>query len=208
MRSISPKKPLYLVIIGPSGSGKSTQAKLLARHFGLVHISTGKLLRQEIKKKTKLGAKLASFVNKGRWVPSQLMFKVAQKALKKALKRGFVLEGFPRWLKQAKLLDRFLREHNLALTQVFYFQIPQEVILARWKKYREQEGQFYRDEKRSDEAYEVFKNKLAWSYRTLGPIVAYYQKRGILTVIDARRKIPIIFAELKRVVEGLQDNKE
>src|SRR5262245_61237066 len=99
---------MNLAILGPPGSGKGTQAPKLSHHFGIVHISTGEMLRAQVKKKTPLGKKAADYLNRGLLVPDELMIEIIkQRIAEKDCANGFLLDGFPRTIPQAKMLDAY-----------------------------------------------------------------------------------------------------
>lgn len=195
-----------LVIIGPSGGGKGTQAKLLAERFGLIHISVGQLIREEIKKSTALGKRIEMIVNSGHWLPSRLVFqRILKPVLDKILNWGFVLDGFPREIKQAILLDKYLQKRNLSLDFVFWLKVRPEVIYERRRKIQKEKGRFY-DEERGDETEEAIRARIREYQRTISPIVKFYRKKGILVEIDGERSIEQIHQDilerLKRKTDG------
>ena len=189
------KKPLRLVIIGPSGGGKGTQAKLIAKEFGLKHFSTGDLLRKEVAKKTPLGIKIANLVAEGKWVPDEVVFQVLVPHLKKAKKQGFILDGSPRTLQQAKMLEELLQKENCSLDKVILLKVSPEEIIRRWKAKVAQGERFQPG--RDDDRLDILKNRLQAYQETIGPIVDFYQRRGKLMVVDGERSIEEIFNDLK-----------
>ncbi len=188
------RKKLYLVIIGPSGSGKGTQAKLLTDKFGLIHISMGDLLREQIQSKTEVGKRIAIFVNQGRWVPDGLVFQIIQPFLKKGSRQGFIIDGFPRTISQAEILEKFLAKEKITLDAVLLLEIRPEVILARREKVIKEGRKF--QENRADDSPEIFKRRFKSYQKTINPILRFYEKRNLLIKVDGERPIKDIFQDI------------
>ena len=197
------KKPLYLVIIGPSGCGKGTQAKLLAKKYGLVHIVVGDLLRGEIRKGTKLGQKVASCVKQGRWVPSKLTLKICKPYLEKGFRNGFIIDGLPRRLKQAKLLEAFLNKRGVKLNTALLLQVRPKVILERKKAVEKKGKRFQKD--RADDTFKLLKNRLRSYKKSIGPVVRFYKERGLLFKIDGERPVKPIYKEIVKKLESFSN---
>jgi adenylate kinase len=121
-----------LVLFGPPGSGKGTQSDKIVEEYGLVHLSTGNLLRQEIKDKTPLGLEAKAFIDKGQLVPDEVVIGMVDSyfdAHKDA--RGFLFDGFPRTIPQAKALDKLLELKKTAITQVLMLEVDEEELIKR-----------------------------------------------------------------------------
>lgn len=118
---------MNLILNGASGSGKGSMAKLLVRDFGLVHISTGDLFRENMAKNTPLGQKVAAYVNTGKWVPDEVTIEVLLDRIKQDdCKKGVILDGFPRTLNQAKALKAVLD-----IDLVIFIDVTDEIVMAR-----------------------------------------------------------------------------
>ncbi len=187
-----------LVIIGLSGSGKGTQAKLLEKKFGWKHISMGELFRKEIERETKIGKKIEELIAQGVWVSTGLTFKVLKPVLKKELKTGFVLDGFPRVPDQPRALDEFLAREGDKVDLVIHLIIRPRAIMARRKRLWAKGKSFY-ENKRKDETKEAIKGRVKSYEKTIKPILDYYQKKGILEEVDGERSIE----EIHRDIAGL-----
>lgn len=123
---------MYLVLLGPPGAGKGTQAKRLAERLALPHISTGDILRQNVKDGTDLGKLALGIMDKGLLVPDELVAKMLDGRFNNPdIKKGFILDGYPRTLSQAKTLDEILRGKNLAVDLVVYLDTSDAVIIKR-----------------------------------------------------------------------------
>lgn len=201
-------KPVFLVIIGPSGGGKGTQGKLLAKKFGWCHISVGQLLRQEMAKGTVLGKRVAQFVKEGRWAPTELVMAVLKPVISRSLKKGFVLDGCPRLIDQAKALDEFLAKKGVALDLVIHLRVRPAVIMARRRKAWKEGRSFYPGENRPDESLRAIKLRLKNYQETIKPILSYYQKKGILVPVDGERAIEEIHQEIVGLIKEVIEKKK
>ncbi len=117
------------IFMGPPGSGKGTQARKLAEFLNYSFISTGDILREEVKKNTRIGKFVKEYMEKGLLVPDELMLKIIKKNLKKGIR--FILDGFPRTLKQAEMLDEILKKKFLKIEKVFYLNVDENEIIKR-----------------------------------------------------------------------------
>lgn len=123
---------MRMVLLGPPGAGKGTQAIRLAEKLSLPHISTGDLLRQNVKEDTGLGKEAKDYMDKGLLVPDDLVARMLMQRFDKPdTKKGFILDGYPRNLNQAKTLDDILSKRNMAIDTVFYLNTSDEVIIQR-----------------------------------------------------------------------------
>ena len=185
---------MNLAIIGPSGSGKGTQAKLIASRYGLKHISTGTLLREEMKKNSPLASKIASYVDRGRWVPSAIIMTI----LKAKLTQNFILDGTPRYLVQCFLLDRLLGSKGQKFNAVISLTITKEELRRRRRLYGDQ---FQTN--RSDSGKKIFWARWESGRKTLGAIVNYYRARGLLLEVDGNRPPKAIFADISHHLDKI-----
>ena len=123
---------MRLMLLGPPGAGKGTQAKLLAEKFRTPHISTGDILRDEVRENSKLGQKAANYVKSGELVPDNLVVEIVINRLKRPdTQGGFILDGFPRTLNQAEQLNTALKQLNTSIDLIIYFATSSEVSIRR-----------------------------------------------------------------------------
>lgn len=195
---------MIISIIGPSGCGKGSQAKPLAEKFKIPHFSMGKILREAYRKRTPEGLEAERFWGRGLWVPLDLVNKIFLPFLKgKVAQRGFVIEGYPREIRQAKWLDSYLKSVQRKVDLVIFLDTPEDLCLERIQ------GRILEDAEsnavRKDETEEIIKQRLASYRKTVDPILDYYRKRGVLEEIDNRPSINEVF---QAVLGALKDRVE
>ena len=198
--TIISKFDLHLAILGPSGGGKGTQAKLLADKFGWRHISIGELLRREVKKGTPLGQKIQRFVLNGELAPDTLALAVLFRSLEKIIPSGFILDGVPRTLHQAKAIDDFLKSRKCPLDRVILLELADKAILERRQRV-EAEGKPFQPG-RDDDREDAWRRRLSFYRRNIGDIEAYYRKKGVLVLVDGNRPIKAISEDLMVKLEA------
>lgn len=169
---------MNLILLGPPGSGKGTQAKLLADHFSLSHISSGQLLRQAAKENPAIQAILDS----GELVPFETVLSV----IKPKLVDGFILDGTPRNLDQAEKLDQFFKDQHIDLDRVIYYDLPDEEGIKRLLSRAQKEH-------RSDDTPAVIQDRYEVYHQETQPLIDYYSQKNLLLTIDARPEVDTIF---------------
>ena len=176
-----------LILFGPPGSGKGTQSIKIAEKYGLVHISTGDLFRNEIKQKTELGLKFKNLVEKGELVPDELIIDILDSALKKHQNiNGFVFDGFPRTIPQAGDLDNLLGKNNESVTLVLALDVDDNEVVSRLLKRAQIEG-------RKDDTEDVIKNRLQVYKNQTYPLIDLYKKQNKFVGIKGVGSINEIF---------------
>ena len=207
---------MRLILVGPPGAGKGTQAVQLAKHFGIPHISTGDIFRSNLKAETQLGKLAKSFMDKGELVPDSVTNEMVRDRFKQAdVKKGFLLDGFPRNIAQADELSKILQEVNLNLDAVLELQIADAEIVRRLSGRRtckecgailHQEfepskqkdvcdkcgGSLYQ---REDDKESVIIHRLAIYAQQTKPIIDYYRTKGVLKQMSAVGTVSQISAD-------------
>ncbi len=212
---------MKLVLIGCPGAGKGTQAKKLSAHFDIAHISTGDLLRDEIKSGSELGKKVSEIINKGGLVSDDIVSEMLTNRIKADdCKNGYILDGYPRNLTQAEGLNAIVGQ----LDKVVCYEVSDNVIIGRMVGRRScpECGKMYhltynppKTEgkcdgcgadliQRKDDNKETVVNRLKVYHKTTAPVIDYYKKQGILLRVNGVGDIDDIF---NTVVEALEGNK-
>lgn len=179
---------MNLIILGPQGSGKGTQAKLLAKKFGLTHISTGELMRKEIESGSDFGKEIKEVTAKGDLVSNEILFSILEKAPLKS-GHGFILDGTPRNLFQAVALEKVFAKVGLTLDHVVFIDIPHDISVARMLKRAEIEH-------RPDDTLEAIKKRLAIYEKETKPVIDYYRHQNKVIDIDGTPDIDTIFQSI------------
>ena len=211
---------MNLIVIGPQGSGKGEQATRLARQFGLVHVNMGDLFREIAKEDSDRGRIVNEMISvKGKILPDEFTFKILRETLeKKAPKKGFVFDGYPRTLAQLEKFEAYLNQKGENIDRVFYLEVSPETSVKRLSSRRicekcnevynlitdppkkkgvcdKCEGKLVR---RVDDESEVIKKRLEEYQEKTEPIVAYFEEKGILEKIDGEGSIKQVFEEIKK----------
>jgi len=208
------------VFLGPPGAGKGTQAEFVSNKLGIPAIATGAIFRAAISKETAMGKEVAQFVNSGLLVPDKLTNAVVAERLKeKDCKRGFILDGYPRSLVQAKALDDFLNQAKTPLAAVLYFNVNADIVIERMGKRRvcSQCGTTYnlvsqppkaegKCDKcgaalmmRVDDQPESIRKRLDVYQATTKPLLDYFEKKGVLKVLDASQSVQTVAKEVAQI---------
>jgi len=219
------------VILGPPGSGKGTQSELIAKEFGIAHISAGDVIRSEISRKTALGKKMEKIVSGGDILPLGMVEKILFPRLRKRdCFRGFVLDGYPRTLAQARLLEKELVRTKRRLSAAILLLVPSKTVIKRLsfrvqcpecraiyslsakppKKKGVCDKCGSKLAKRKDDNPSSIRERLREYSLLTKPVISFYEKKGLLKKIDAdpleedsRKEINIIFGQVKKAINPL-----
>ncbi|MEW6049620.1 MAG: adenylate kinase [Candidatus Zixiibacteriota bacterium] len=215
---------MNLVFLGPPGSGKGTQAARLSAARHVVHLSTGDVLREAVRKGTPLGKKAEAYMTRGELVPDALIIGLIEDKISAGeLRNGFILDGFPRTIPQAESLKEMLARHNMNLDRAILFSVPEEELVkrlsGRWHCPKCNAGYNYplalpkvagqcdKDkeplQRRPDDEEAVVRNRLV-VYRTqTRPIEDFYRRESVLTEIQGNQLPDSVFAALLKVTDNV-----
>lgn len=179
-----------LILFGPPGAGKGTQAIKIAGKYGWVHVSTGDILRSEVSQGTPLGLKVKAVMEAGILVSDELLIEIMESVFRKNnTAGGFVLDGFPRTLNQAKELDRMLVKLGTNVSLVLSLDVDEEELVKRLLKRAQEQG-------RKDDTEEVIKNRLVQYHQHTKPLIEYYESENLLKNVMGVGSIDDIFTSL------------
>lgn len=211
---------MIIVFLGPPGSGKGTQAQMLDDEYGFYHFDTGSLLREEVKLNTELGVRIAQHINRGLLVPIDIIRELLLKFFRTTQATRILLDGFPRNLEQAQVLDEGLAELNDDLEGALYLHVEKAALLERIINRRSCPtcGAIYNIKteppanpgrcdhdgaaliQREDDTEEVFTNRLHVYLEQTMPLLSYYRERGVLHEVDGNRPADEVSAEIVAIL--------
>jgi len=189
---------INLIIFGKPGAGKGTQAEILKKKYQLIHISTGNVFRKHIKKETSLGKKVSFYLNKGDLVPDEITIEMLEKEVDKNLQaKGFIFDGFPRTILQAKKLDSFLERKKMKIDAVLALKISDEELIKRLLNRGKKEGRI------DDLDENKIVNRLKEYNKKTAPLRDVYLSQNKYYDINAEGTVTEITKRLFRTIESL-----
>ncbi|RPI42008.1 MAG: adenylate kinase [Bacteroidetes bacterium] len=188
---------LNIVLFGPPGSGKGTQSEKIIRKYNLVHISTGDLLREEVKNQTELGNKAKEIMDRGELVPDDIVIGMIRKKLvEHAGGPGFIFDGFPRTVEQARELRKALTDLDERVAVMISLEVPREELVKRLLKRGVETG-------RSDDNLQTINNRIDVYNRQTLPVTRYYGKMRKHRTVDGIGTVDRIFDRIVAVIDNL-----
>lgn len=215
---------MNIILLGPPGSGKGTQAQFLKEQYGLMHLSTGDMLRHEVSTATDLGLKAKELIDSGQFVSDSLILEmIAQYLDQPDYSVGAILDGFPRTAGQADALDQMLREKKTTLDHVIQLKVEEKVLEKRivGRYSCQQCGAGYNEyfklpqepgvcdvcggsefKRRADDEAEKLRTRLRLYREQTEPILPYYMGKGILEHVNAAQEISDVSADITKIIES------
>lgn len=214
---------MKIIMLGAPGAGKGTQAEKIAEKYGLPHISTGDIFRMNLKEGTELGKKAKTFMDQGLLVPDELTVEILLDRVAKAdCEKGYVLDGFPRTIPQAEVLDRELGARSDRVDHAINVDVPDENIIRRMSGRRScpkcgaiYHIEYIRPKKegicdqcgealvlRDDDQPETVQKRLAVYHEQTQPLIEYYENRQILKTVDGTKGMEEVFTEITSILDA------
>lgn len=185
----------FYLLFGPPGAGKGTQAKILAEKFNFHHISTGDLLRNEIKKGSELGKKAAEIMDAGNLVPDEVVVGMIKGCIAdNSSVEGFLFDGFPRTIAQAETLDVMLSEIGQKVEKVLSITLPDEMVFERISHRAMIEG------RKDDAQRSTIENRINTYHQKTVPLIEYYTKQGKYEEVNGVGSIEEVFEKLSKLI--------
>jgi adenylate kinase len=186
-------------MIAPPGAGKGTQGALIAAHFGIPHIATGELLRDHVARQTMLGQAVQEYLDRGELAPDQIVLDMLREAMvaAKAAGGGFVLDGIPRNMPQARAAYLIGRELGMTANVALHLQADDAELMRRLLARAALEH-------RSDDTREIIAQRLNLYREVTSPILAWYRERGILVSVDAMRSVNQVGRQILTALEAMR----
>ena len=186
---------MNIILFGPPGAGKGTQAKYLVKKLNNFQVSTGDLLRDEIKKETEIGKKIINYMNEGKFVDDIIVNNLMKKIIFDPKKKGkLIFDGYPRTLDQARNLDTWLNDSNQKIDHIFFLNVNKDIIVQRIEKRKI-------IEKRSDDELEIILKRYDTYMDTTKPVLNYYSNKSNFNEIDGGLKIVEITAKINGILK-------
>lgn len=212
---------MKIIMLGAPGAGKGTQAKMIAERYGIPHVSTGDIFRANIKDGTELGMEAKKYMDQGLLVPDELTVKILlDRVAKEDCKGGYVLDGFPRTIPQAEVLDRALNEIGDQIDFAIDVDVPDENIVKRMSGRRSCAGcgatyhiEYIPPQKegicdtcgrelilREDDKPETVQNRLSVYHSQTQPLIDFYRQKGILQTVDGTKDMKDVFDAIVKIL--------
>lgn len=183
---------LNIVLFGPPGAGKGTQSENIINKYSLIHISTGDLFRKHLSENSELGKKAKSYMDAGNLVPDEVVIGMVEYKINDHLDaKGFIFDGFPRTVNQAKALDKMLEDHSLSITGMVALEVPEVELKSRIKERAKTSGRVDdQDDAKIDNRIAVYANETA-------PVAEYYKAQKKHNAINGVGSVEEIFAKIQ-----------
>lgn len=187
---------LNIVITGAPGSGKGTQSDIIIEEYGLTHISTGDILREEIKAGTEAGKKAETLINEGQLVSDEMITEMLRQKINSVTEtKGFIFDGYPRTLAQVEMLDKILAEHNTSVTCMIQVEVEHDTLIERLLNRAKTSD-------RADDNMETIKHRLEIYHTTTMPVMEHYKAINRFTSVNNNSTVEACYAQTKAAIES------
>jgi adenylate kinase len=194
---------MRIILLGPPGSGKGTQAQRLVQRYGIVQLSTGEMLRAAVAAGTPIGMKAKDIMASGALVPDEIVVGIISDRIDQPdARKGFILDGFPRTVRQAEALDELLKRKHMKLDAVVELRVNESALLERVET-RAAETRARGEEVRLDDTPEVLIKRLAAYRAQTEPLIHYYSERRKLLTVDGMMTIEVVTREISRILQAI-----
>jgi adenylate kinase len=192
---------MRVVLLGPPGAGKGTQAENIVGKYGVLHLSTGDMLRSAVRMQTDLGKKAKDVMARGELVPDELVVAVVEERISQPdADRGFILDGFPRTIAQAEAFDSYLEANSLNLDHVLELRVEEDVLLDRVVA-RARQAKANGQAVRADDNAAALKIRLDAYFQETAPLIEYYRSKKVLRSVDGLQSIPEVTRDIFEALE-------
>ena len=189
---------MNIIIFGPPGAGKGTQSKFIVKQYNLHQLSTGDLLREEIKNKTELGSKISSIINSGELVSDTIVTNLIEKFISNnEYKNKIIFDGYPRNLLQAKNLDELLKKYDQKINIVLQLSVSLDTVKKRILERQVQE-------KRADDSEQIAIKRYKTYEKSSAPVLDHYKKLNLVKVVNGEASISKINSEISVLIDSIK----
>ena len=189
---------MNIVIFGPPGAGKGTQSNLIVKNFKLHQLSTGELLRKEIKNNTKLGKQISSIINAGNLVSDEIVSDLIEKYISdKEYKNRLIFDGYPRNLIQVKNLNNLLKKNDQNIDIVLKLSVSLQTIIKRINERKNLE-------QRADDSEDIAVKRYKMYEKNIEPVIEFYKESKLLRVVNGEKSISEINDEISGLINGIK----
>ncbi len=189
---------LNLVLFGPPGAGKGTQAEMLVDKYNLVHISTGDILRHQIRIESPLGNEAKKYIDKGKLVPDELVIRMINSKIERnSDAKGFIFDGFPRTIKQAEALDKLLEEKETSILLMLSLEVEKEELVKRLLLRGENSG------RSDDQDISIIGKRISVYHNETAPVIGFYKAQNKHKGINGIGTVKEIFEKLCEAIDSI-----